>query len=646
MSQRSILLRALATLTLLACDGRPPGPSATAPQPAHSPPKVLAPEASASVSPAEPPLPPGVLAIVPGKTGLIRVEQSAPFRLLTIDGVLHAAQLEASADAALAPFDPLVDLLSEISNPDQMKALIIGLGSGTTATTLASTGYAVEVAEIDPGVIDVARRFFDYRGHAEAIDGRDWLRRDGPAYGLILLDAFSGTNLSSSFVNPDSIPLLRKRLAPGGLLAVRLVGAPRDPNVLAAIRVFGDAFGSKRLMGTGAADEPQNLYLLLSDNPLRLFDPDVGLVFPLPWPDTAIPPGESATEATRREIVMGKQPRRAALMGYLVRGEDGTLCIDLPHWEMGARRYILRGTAAESFKKLLPAKLEFPTQGDLSTDGDVSKTLFPLLGGGGVKLSTVRFSPVVVAVEGSLSPRRDVPQDKLEPPRSPPRGGAMLDPFDTRGFMTKVKGILDNARAEINIERVHFTLEHQQWQEFRQKKLRPLAARAVKTLGEAKFDEARIAIEGIISAFDAKFGRFAPRMVTYEEFVALRDVLHSISLPNNGSEKVAGGVNCDRVRHAFRTKYGGAFWGSDDGTELREMGQMLGALYECAIRHYGESTGKNPVTPEQRASAARLISLLDDPGWAEFNAKKRDAFQDRSEKLRKQWDIEGADEPL
>lgn len=646
MAARTVFLQALATLALVACDNPRPLPHTSATQAAPPPPNDLPTRTSAPVPPAAPPLPPGVLALVPGKTGLVRVEESGPFRLLTIDGVIHAAHLNDSANASLAPFDPLVELLSETRLSARGRALVVGLGSGATSTALGSTGYTVEVAEIDPTVIDVARRYFDYQGHAEAIDGLDYLRREGKPYDIILVDAFSGTNLAESFVTPDAATSIRKRLAREGLVAVRLLGAPRDPTVLAAMRTLSDAFPHKRLFGTGTGDELQNLYLLLSDEPLRLFDLNVGPVFPLPWPDATGASTEPASEALRRDLIVGKQPRRVVLMGYLVRGEDGTLCIDLPHWEMGARRYILRGPAVESFKKLVPAKFTFPTQGDLSTDGEVSKTLHSLLGGGGVKLSTVRFSPVVVAVEGALLPTSEVSADRVTIPRSPPRNGEMREPFDTRAFMTKIRGITGNALGEVAVERVHFTLDHRQWQDFRQKTLRPIALRAVKSLAEGNFDDGRAAIDGILAAFDAKFGRLAPRMVTYDEFLTLRDVLRSFVQRNQGSEMVSTGVDCDRVRHRYRTKYGGPFWGTDNGTERREMGSMLAALYECAVRHFEKTAGKKPESPEARAQAARLVGLLGDPGWDEFDDKKRGAFEKRAEKLSEQWGIEGSDEPL
>lgn len=643
--RKTALLQALASLSLLACDGPSTKLKASIPPQVAPQPSATASAASVPVAPPAPPLPPGVLAMIPSKSGMVKVEESGAFRLLTVDGVVHAAHFKESADAPLAPFDPLVSLLEDLRSGGRGKALVLGLGSGVTATELKSFGYDVEVAEIEPAVIDVARRFFDYQGHAEAIDGLEFLRREGKPYDLILLDAFAGTNVAPSLVHADVTNLLRKKLNPRGVVAVRLLGSPKEPHILAALRTFADAFANKRLLGTGVADEPQNLYLVLSDHPLRIFDLNVGPVFPLPWPDATA--AVAATDETgRREVVLGQKPRRAALLGYLIRGEDGNLCLDLPHWEMGARRYILKGASVASLQKLLPAKFTFPTQGDLSTDGDVKKTLHSLLGGGGVKLNTVRFSPIAVAVEGNLLPPKEGTRSKVVLPKGPPTGSGLRDPFDAGTFMREIKEINTNVQGEIDVDRVLFTLDMQQWKDFRQKTLRPLAAKGTKALHDGHFHEGQNSIKAMLAALEAKFGRFAPRIVTYDELLALHDVLGVYAPKQTEAAEPQAGVECDRARTHYRMDYTAQFWSTDEGNERRDLGAMLAALYECALVYYEKGAGKTPKSEVAKAQAARLIGLLDDAEWDEYDERKRDALRKRSATLREQWDIEGKDDPL
>ncbi|MRG93168.1 spermidine synthase [Polyangium spumosum] len=626
------LVQATLALTLLACD-TPREPSRS---PAPSPPPKVA---SQKPTPAPPPgatLPPGVRAEVQGKTGIVRVVEQDGFRLLTIDDTVHAAHFVGPGDAPLAAYDPLVSILVSARHEHPGHALVIGLGSGATAAELASVGFEVEVAEEDPAVIDVARRFFDYQGHAEVIDGLEKVRHCGCEYDLILVDAFAGHDLPPSFLDANAMFNFGLHLPPQGVLAVRLLGSPRDDAVVAAVRAFAGAFKHVRLYGTGAADEPQNLYLLLSHTPLRLFDEDLGLAFPLPLPaPEAAPAARTSRAEARRDVALGRMERRASLVGYLVRGEDGSFCLDLPHWEMGARRFVLTGSEATSLAKLLPTKVDFPTQGDLSTDGDVSGTLHSLLGGGGVKLSTVRFSPVVVAVEGKLSRRK--PETSGDP-RDVPRGA-----FNPGAFMASAKKITANAQGELLVEKVHLTLTTAEWRVFRQKTLKPLAARAAAALAKADFVAAEKDIRGMLDALDQRFGRFAPRMVTYDELATLLRVLVP---PASGADEdpAARAEACNDARRRYRIGYGGPAWPTEG--ERREVSRMLVALFECAAKNYEQAAGKSPSSPRERALARSLVELFEDAGWDEFDDKKREALAKRAEELRKKWPLEPEPPPI
>jgi hypothetical protein len=286
----------------------------------------------------------------------------------------------------------------------------------------------------------------------------------------------------------------------------------------------------------------------------------------------------------------------------------------------------------------------------LSTDGDVSKTLHSLFGGGGAKLSTGRFSPVAIAVEGRLLPPKENAWDPASLPKSPRPGDPLPDPFaapfDAQAFMKKIKGIIANVQGELDVERIHFTLDFRQWQDYRQKTLRPLAIRGAKALTEGNFEQGRAAIEALLAALDAKFGRFAPRIVTYDELVALRDILRveTSNKKDSGTDQV--GVVCDRARYEYRMEYGGPFWSTDEGTERREVGGLLAGLYECATRHYEKAAREKPESPEARLNAARLVMLLVDPGWDEFDAKKRAVLERRAKIIAEKWSVEGRDEPL
>ncbi|HTM22791.1 MAG TPA: methyltransferase domain-containing protein, partial [Kofleriaceae bacterium] len=134
----------------------------------------------------------GVLARVAGAAGPIRVEQRAGRRLLYIGDTLQAAVAWAGDRPDPAAVDPLVALL-RAARPQARTALVIGLGSGHTAGDLAAAGLQVTAVDIDPAVIEVARRWFGYRGDAVAADGRAYLEQHQGPWDLVIMDAFDGT---------------------------------------------------------------------------------------------------------------------------------------------------------------------------------------------------------------------------------------------------------------------------------------------------------------------------------------------------------------------------------------------------------------------------------------------------------------------
>ena len=117
----------------------------------------------ASSAPEPNPLPAGVLAQVDGIQGPIRVVVRDGVRVLTIDGVVQGAAHEGGPQSLHS--EPAVGLLRAF-RANAKSALVIGLGTGRTASALRIAGVTVEVVELEPAVVDLARRFFGYEGPA------------------------------------------------------------------------------------------------------------------------------------------------------------------------------------------------------------------------------------------------------------------------------------------------------------------------------------------------------------------------------------------------------------------------------------------------------------------------------------------------
>ena len=124
---------------------------------------------------------------------------------------------------------------------------VIGLGAGT----LAAYGHAGDVFrfyEINPLVIDVARRYFTFLPQSpaqnEVIEGDARLRlaAEPPQnYDVLVVDAFSGDAVPVHLLTREAFELYLRHLAPGGTLAVHVTNSYLNlaPLVVRTARAIG-----------------------------------------------------------------------------------------------------------------------------------------------------------------------------------------------------------------------------------------------------------------------------------------------------------------------------------------------------------------------------------------------------------------------
>jgi spermidine synthase len=113
-----------------------------------------------------------------------------------------------------------------LAYPEKVKrVLMIGLGAGSISTYLARAmpDVQVDVVELDPGVIEVGKKYFGLRDAANVhfieSDGRVYLNRHKDVYDVILLDAYRELGVPFHLLTREFYSLVRERLAPGGVAA-------------------------------------------------------------------------------------------------------------------------------------------------------------------------------------------------------------------------------------------------------------------------------------------------------------------------------------------------------------------------------------------------------------------------------------------
>jgi len=112
--------------------------------------------------------------------------------------------------------------------PHMHRLLMLGLGGGTT--TRYFHGYLpdvhIDAVEIGPGVVEIAKRYFQIReGETYRIfedDAREYLVKNAIRYDIIMMDTFRGGYIPSHLLTQQFFELVKARVTDGGSLVINL----------------------------------------------------------------------------------------------------------------------------------------------------------------------------------------------------------------------------------------------------------------------------------------------------------------------------------------------------------------------------------------------------------------------------------------
>ena len=128
------------------------------------------------------------------------------------------------------------------------RVLIVGLG-GATIPRFLHKHYPrtmIDVVEIDPDVVYVAKRFFGFREdstmHAHAEDGRRFIERCQNPYDIIFLDAFDADSIPYSLATREFLVAAREALAPKGIVVANVWSSSSNPLYDSMVRTYQDVF--------------------------------------------------------------------------------------------------------------------------------------------------------------------------------------------------------------------------------------------------------------------------------------------------------------------------------------------------------------------------------------------------------------------
>jgi spermidine synthase len=127
--------------------------------------------------------------------------------------------------------------------------LVVGLGGGTLPGFLRKhyPDAAIDVAEIDPDVVEVAKAYFGFREdelmRVHVGDGREFIERvREPSYDVIFLDAFGSHSVPPHLTTHEFLQAVRRALLPGGVAVGNIWKRARNPLYDAMVRTYEEVF--------------------------------------------------------------------------------------------------------------------------------------------------------------------------------------------------------------------------------------------------------------------------------------------------------------------------------------------------------------------------------------------------------------------
>lgn len=218
---------------------------------------------------------------VNGRAYVVFSTYSAYHHIQVVDeGDVRMLRFNGSMETKMSRFNPLQKHFEYteffhmpwVWNTNVQRVLMIGLGGGSAQRSYLHyyTNVHVDTVELDPVVVEVAKRFFTVketpRHRIHTNDGRIFLRRTTQVYDAIIMDAYATSRYGSSvpphMTTKEFFTLAREHLSTNGVMAYNIIGQVRGWNeefVGSVHRTMREVFPHVYLF---PASESQNVVLL------------------------------------------------------------------------------------------------------------------------------------------------------------------------------------------------------------------------------------------------------------------------------------------------------------------------------------------------------------------------------------------------
>ena len=162
--------------------------------------------------------------------GLLQViqQKDGPHRYYLND-YLTQNTYDTNEQKSISMFTYMLHGLARAYAPRVDDVLCIGMGVGIVPMDFARDGAKVDLVEINPAVVPVAEKFFNFdrsKVNLHIGDGRYFVNRSAKQYDAVILDAFLGDSCPSHLMTRETFAAMRRILKPEGVLVINTFADP------------------------------------------------------------------------------------------------------------------------------------------------------------------------------------------------------------------------------------------------------------------------------------------------------------------------------------------------------------------------------------------------------------------------------------
>lgn len=167
-------------------------------------------------------------------------------------------------------------------NPEATRVLVLGLGGGAIPKRWWRDypDMRIDAVEIDPVVIDVAKRYFglpdDERLRVVNEDARRFIQASNDTYDIVIVDCYYADALPFHLTTDEFLAEVKARMAPDGVLAYNVISSVSGPDSKLFRSMYSTASGRWShlwafpigLGDSGLEAERRNIIVLATDAPV------------------------------------------------------------------------------------------------------------------------------------------------------------------------------------------------------------------------------------------------------------------------------------------------------------------------------------------------------------------------------------------